>query len=339
MSGRLVTLFGGSGFVGRHVVNRLARAGWKIRVAVRDPEGAKFLKPLGDLGQVSTVYANVTRDETVQAAVAGADVVINLTGILYEKGSVTFEAIHVKGAECVAREASKAGVNHLIHMSALGADPASPSLYARSKAEGEARVKAAFPGATFLRPSVVFGPEDDFFNRFAQMARSLPFLVYFTIDAPALKRDEGVLPRLDLVGSGGPKLQPVYVGNIAEAVQKIMETSDLQGRTWEFGGPSVMSLKNVMEHVMYETRRNKPVLPAPMFVARLQAAILQFLPVPPLTPDMVKLMERDNVVSGTCPGLSDLGIHPEVVEAITPTYLERFRPVHRQIRRVGRQPL
>ena len=145
MNGRLVTIFGGSGFVGRHIVNRLAKAGWKVRVAVRDPEGAKFLKPLGDLGQVSTIYANVTRDETVQAAVTGADVVINLTGILYEKGSVTFDAIHVRGAECIAREAHKADVSHLIHMSALGADPASPSLYARSKAEGEARVKAAFP--------------------------------------------------------------------------------------------------------------------------------------------------------------------------------------------------
>ena len=171
------------------------------------------------------------------------------------------------------------------------------------------------------------------------MARSLPFLVYFTLDAPVLKRDAGSLPRLDLVGSGGPKLQPVYVGDIAEAVHKIMETPDIQGKTWEFGGPRVMSLKDTMDHVMYETRRHKPVLPAPMFVARVQAAILQFLPVPPLTPDMVKLMERDNVVSGTCPGLSDLGIRPETVEAITPTYLERFRPVHRQIRRIGRQPL
>lgn len=339
MTGRLVTIFGGSGFVGRHLVNTLAKAGWRIRAAVRDPEAAKFLKPLGDLGQVAPVYANITREDTVRSAVEGADAVVNLVGILYEKGPVTFDAIHAQGAETVARAAKAAGVSHLVHMSALGADPSSPSAYARSKADGEARVKNTFPGTSIIRPSVVFGQEDDFYNRFGAMARALPFLLYFTTDAPALHKVPGGLPRLDLTGSGGPKMQPVYVGDVAATIRHILEDRSLQGRTWELGGPRIMTLREIMEQVMRETRRGKPVLPAPMIVARIQAALLQFLPVPPLTPDMVKLMERDNVVSGTCPGLADLGIRPETTEAIIPSYLERFRPTHRQIRRIGRQPM
>lgn len=339
MTERLVTIFGGSGFVGRHLVNKLTKAGWRIRVAVRDPEGAKFLKPLGDLGQVSPVYANITREDTVRSAVQGASAVINLVGILYEKGPVSFDAIHVVGAETIARLAREAGVQHLVHMSALGADPSSPASYARSKAEGETRVKTAFPGASILRPSVIFGPEDDFYNRFGAMARALPFLLYFTTDAPALRKAPGELPRLDLVGSGGPKLQPVYVGDVAEVICRILDDRSQQGKLWELGGPRVMTLKEIMEQVMRETRRGKPVLPAPMAVARIQAALLQFLPVPPLTPDMVKMMERDSVVSGTCPGLAELGIRPETTEAIIPSYLERFRPTHRQIRRIGRQTL
>lgn len=334
---RLVTIFGGSGFVGRHLVNKLAEQGWRVRVAVRDVEAAKFLKPLGDLGQISVVAASVLNEDSVRRAVAGADAVVNLVGILYESGKATFQAIHADGAGLIARAAKDAGVKTLVHMSALGADRASSAAYARTKAEGEERVRAAFPGAVIMRPSVIFGPEDGFYNRFAALARLLPVLPYFSSDAPALRRDAGGLPALDLYGEGGPKFQPVYVGDVADAFVKALEDPQHAGKTFELGGPQVLTLRDVMRQVSRETRRNRLVLPVPMWVARLQAAFLQFLPSPPLTPDQVRLMERPNVVSGDFPGLTDLGIAPEPAEAILPQYMDRFRPMHRQIRRLGRR--
>ncbi|MFA7430290.1 MAG: complex I NDUFA9 subunit family protein [Rhodospirillaceae bacterium] len=334
---RLVTIFGGSGFVGRHLVNKLASHGWRIRVAVRDVEAAKFVKPLGDLGQISVVAADLLNEGSVQRAIAGADAVVNLVGILHEGGKATFSAIHAEGAGRVARAAKAAGVTTLVHMSALGADRASNAAYARTKAEGEEQVRAAFPTAIIMRPSVIFGPEDGFYNRFAAMARYFPVLPYFAADAPALRRDKGGLPVLDLFGEGGPKFQPVYVGDVAEAFVKALEDGQLAGKTFELGGPQVLSLRDVMTQVSHETRRNRLVLPLPMWVARLQAAFLQFLPNPPLTPDQVRLMERPNVVSGDFPGFADLGIQPEPAEAILPQYMDRFRPMHRQIRRLGRR--
>lgn len=334
---RLVTIFGGSGFVGRHLVNKLAERGWRVRVAVRDVEAAKFLKPLGDLGQISVVAADLLKDESVVRAVSGADAVVNLIGILHESGKATFDAIHAEGAGRIARAAQSAGVKTLVHMSALGADRASPAAYARSKAEGEEQMRAAFPTAVVMRPSVIFGPEDGFYNRFAGMARLFPVLPYFASDAPALRRDKGGMPTLDIFGAGGPTFQPVYVGDVAEAFVKALEDPQLAGKTFELGGPQVLTLRDVMKQVSVETRRNRPVVPVPMWVARLQAAFLQFLPNPPLTPDQIRLMERPNVVSGDFPGLADLGIKPEPAEAILPQYMDRFRPMHRQIRRLGRR--
>lgn len=337
MADRLITVFGGSGFIGRHLVRKLAEDGWRVRVAVRDPEGAIFLKPLGDLGQITPVAASLLHPESVKRACDGADAVVNLVGILSESGKATFQAIHADGAALVAEAAKAAGAKHLVHVSALGADPQSPSKYARSKAEGEARVQAAFPDAVILRPSVIFGADDGFLNRFGAMARLLPFLVYFSKDALSVKKASCGAPMLDVFGTGGPKFQPVYVGDVASTIIKALDDPNLAGKTLELGGPHVYTLRQLMEHVSHETRRNRPVLPAPMWVARLNAAFLQFLPNPPLTPDQVTLLQSDNVVSGRYPGLQDIGIHPETLEAITPSYLDRFRPLHRQIRRLGKK--
>lgn len=337
MAERLITVFGGSGFVGRHLVNKLADEGWRVRVAVRDPEAAKFLKPLGDLGQITPVAASLLDAESVKRACAGADAVVNLVGILHESGKATFQAMHADGAALVAEAAKAAGVQTLVHMSALGADANSPSRYARSKAEGEQRVRTAFPSATIVRPSVIFGPEDGFYNRFAAMARLLPVLVYFCKDAPGLTREHGCIPALDLYGAGGPKLQPVYVENVASAIVKALKDPAMAGQTYELGGPRAYSLREIMEQVSSETRRNRLVLPAPMWLAKIQAAFLQFLPNPPLTPDQVALLQSDNVLTGAYPGLVELGITPESVEAVIPTYLDRFRPMHRQIRRLGKK--
>lgn len=331
MADRLVTVFGGSGFVGRHLINKLADDGWRVRVAVRDTESAKFLKPLGELGQIAPIAADVTRPDTVAAAVDGADAVVNLVGVLTEKGKATFQAIHADGAANVAEAAKAAGVKTLLHMSALGASKDSASRYAQTKADGEERVRAAFPEAVIFRPSVIFGPEDGFYNLFGAMARALPVLVYFAKDAPGLH--DG---KIDFYGAGGPKFQPVYVGDVADAMMRALTDPAQAGKTFELGGPEVLTMRQVMQQVARETRRDRPVVPAPMWVAKVQAGFLQFLPNPPLTPDQVRLMEQDNVISGAFPGLSDLGIEPELAEAVLPTYLERFRPLHRQIRRLGR---
>jgi NADH dehydrogenase len=337
MADRLITIFGGSGFVGRHLVNKLTTQGWRVRVAVRDVEAAKFLKPLGDLGQVSIVTASLLNAESVKRACQGADAVVNLVGILYESGKSTFQAIHADGAAMVAEAAKAAGVKTLVQMSALGADPASPSRYARSKAEGEDRVRALFPNAIILRPSVIFGPEDGFYNRFAAMARLLPVLVYFCKDAPGLVRGPSGIPAVDFYGAGGCKMQPVYVGDVTEAFLKVLDDKAAAGKTYELAGPTAYSLRQIMEQVAHETRRKRLVLPAPIWLAKIQAAILQFLPNPLLTPDQVALLQVDNLPSGTLPGLADLGIKPETVEAVIPSYLDRFRPMHRQIRRLGKK--
>jgi NADH dehydrogenase len=335
MAERLVTVFGGSGFVGRHLINMLADDGWRVRVAVRDPEGAKFLKPLGELGQIVPVAADVTKPDSVAAAVENASVVVNLVGVLTEKGKATFQAIHAEGAATVAAAAKAAGAGRFLHMSALGADKDSPSRYARSKADGEERVRAAFPEATIFRPSVIFGPEDEFYNMFGAMARALPVLVYFAKDAPGVRLEAG-RPVLDVFGAGGPRFQPVYVGDVADAMMRVIADPAQAGKTFELGGPRVYSMREIMQQVAAETHRKRPVLPLPLWVAKVQAKVLQFLPNPPLTPDQIRLMEQDNVLSGAFPGLKDLGIEPELTDAILPAYLERFRPLHRQIRRLGK---
>jgi uncharacterized protein YbjT (DUF2867 family) len=335
MDRRVVTVFGGSGFIGRHLVRRLAKDGWLVRVAVRDIEAAMFLKPAGDVGQIVLVPASVTRAETVENAVAGANAVVNLVGILAESGKRTFESIHVDGAKTVATAAAKAGVERLVQVSAIGADEESDSVYAQSKAAGEAAVFKAFPGASVVRPSVVFGAEDKFFNMFAFMARLSPVLPVFGCPTvPSLSWDaETGKPVIDIYGDGGTRMQPVHVGDVADAIARILADSDTKGKTYELGGPQILSFKEIMEIMLRVIRRRRLLMPVPFAIVSLKAWFLEKLPNPLLTRDQVKLLKSDNVVSEGALGLSDLGIDPAPVETILPTYLARFRPQWAQRRR------
>ena len=306
MAERVVTVFGGSGFIGRHLIGRLARQGWIVRVAVRRPSRAGFLKPMGDVGQVTPIRAPIQDRIAVESAVAGADAVINLVGILYERGPQTFAAVHAQGAQAVAAAAAAAGVARLVQVSALGADLHGAADYARSKGAGEAAVRTAFPNAVILRPSVVFGPEDGFFNRFAMIARLSP-----------------VLP---LIGGGGTRFQPVYVGDVADAIAKSVGDPACAGRTYELGGPHVYTFKELMELLLRQIHRRRLLVPWPFALAELQAAFFELLPVPPLTRDQVRLLRRDNVVADGALTLADLGIAATAAEAILPSYLDRHRP-------------
>lgn len=318
MKNRLVTVFGGSGFVGRYIVRHLAEAGARVRVAVRDTEKAYFLKTCGDLGQVSLVPASVMSDQDVADAVEGADWVINCVGILYERGKRTFQAVHTDSAERIAKAAASAGASKLLHVSALGADKNSPSAYARSKAAGEHAVLAAFPQATIFRPSVIFGPEDGFFNMFGDMARISPVLPYLS----------EVVPHAE--GGGSTKFQPVYVDDVARAAVTALNDDAHGGKTFELVGPAVLSMLEALQMVRRYTDRTPWIIGMPFWLGRIQAAFLQFLPKPLLTPDQVKLLQIDNVADGTRPGLADLGVTATTVETIVPTYLRRFRPYQQQ---------
>ena len=304
----LVTIFGGSGFLGRHIVRALARRRYRIRVAVRRPDLAGHLQPLGGVGQIHTVQANVRYGRSIEAAARDSDIIINLTGILHERGRQRFESVHHVGAEGIALAANAFGAR-MIHLSALGADENSPSLYARTKALGEKAVLAAVPTATVFRPSVVFGPEDDFFNRFAALARMSPFL--------------------PLIGGGLMRFQPVFVGDVAEAVAAAVEEKTRAGATYELGGPEVLTMRQVMEYVLKTIDRKRLLVPLPFEIAKLQAKILQPLPKPPLTPDQVELLKADNVVSDAAKAqdrtLQSLGIEPISIAVVVPTYLWRFR--------------
>ena len=302
---RVATVFGGAGFIGRHVVQRLARQGFVVRVAGRDTEKAGRLRTLGAVAQVVPVRASLTEDASVARAVAGAEVVVTLVGILFEKKRGDFARIHAEGAGRVARLAAAAGVRRLVHISAIGADPASESLYARSKAEGEAAVREAFPQATIRRPSVVFGPEDQFFNRFGGLAALLP-----------------VMP----VVQGGTRFQPVYVGDVADAVMAAIYSDDAPGRTYELGGPRVMTMREVLEFVLEQTGRRRLLVAMPEGLVRVQARLGEMLPTPPLTRDQLILLGRDNVVDDGALALRDLGIEPKAAAAIAPAYLARYRP-------------
>ncbi|KAF0223061.1 MAG: hypothetical protein FD176_2227 [Rhodospirillaceae bacterium] len=325
MNRQVVTVFGGSGFIGRQVVKRFAKAGWIVRAAMRDTVAGAVLRPMGEPGQVTPIRADITDPAAIAAAVNGAHCVVNLVGILFEKGKRRFDAVHTQGAANVARAARAAGVGSLVHMSALGADKGSASAYSRSKALGEEAVLAAFPTATILRPSVVFGPDDDFFNRFAKLARLSPVLPVFTNDGFKPTRTESGYG-LDLFGSGGPTFQPVYVGDVADAVFRAATDGAAAGKIYELGGPRRYTMKEIMETVRTGTGLCRLLVPLPFFVARIQAAFLKFLPTPPLTPDQVILMRSDNVVRGGKPGLAELGISATACEAIVPIYLARFAP-------------
>ena len=320
MATRLVTVFGASGFVGRHVVQRLAAKGVQVRAAVRNPNEALFLKPMGDVGQITPVQANIRDAAQVRAAVTGADAVVNLVGILYESRKQRFDAVQTTGADTIAKAARAAGCGRLVHLSALGAASLSPSRYARSKAAGEEAVRAAFPDAVILRPSVLFGPQDGFFNRFAAMAQFSPFLPVFGCPFPRLNHG-----KLNLYGSGGTKFQPVYVGDVADAVLKGLEDEATKGKTYELGGPRVYSFLEIMRMVMAETDRCRLIVPVPFWVGSILALFSELWPVPPITRDQIRLLKADNVVSGKLPTLRDLGIEPTAAEVIVPTYLDVFR--------------
>jgi uncharacterized protein YbjT (DUF2867 family) len=304
-SAKLVAIFGGSGFLGRHIVRALARDGWRVRVGVRHPNTAHFLRPMGAVGQIQILKANLLKSDDVAEMMGEAKAVINLVGILFERGSQSFRAVHVEGAAALARAAADHGVGRLIHFSALGASDESPSHYARSKAEGEKRVRAAFPNATIMRPSVVFGPEDEFFNRFAALARMSP-----------------VLP---LIGGGHTRFQPVYAGDVALATLAALGNSSAESETFELGGPEIMTLNEVMQYVLRETHRRRLLINLPFGLAKFQAGFLGLLPKPPLTVDQVRLLQADNVVTPGAAGLAELGVTPTTIEAIVPAYLWRFR--------------
>src|SRR5882672_7212707 len=304
----LVTVFGGSGFLGRHVVRALAKRGYRIRVACRRPDLAGHLQPLGRVGQIHAVQANLRYPGSVEAAARDADVVINLVGILFERGRQKFEAVQAFGAEAVALAAAAYGAR-LVHVSAIGADEDAPSLYARSKAMGEKLVLAAMPDAVILRPSVVFGPEDDFFNKFAAIAR--------------------IAPALPLVGGGHTRFQPVFAGDVAAAVLAAVEGRTMDGQTYELGGPDVKTFKELMEFVLATIERRRLLVPIPFALASFQAMFLQFMPKPLLTPDQVELLKSDNVVSEAAKRegrtLEVLGIAPIDMAVVVPSYLWRFR--------------
>lgn len=311
--GRLATVFGGSGFVGRHAVRALARRGFRIRAAVRRPDLAGHLQPMGGVGQIQPVQANLRYPDSIDRCVAGADVVVNLVGILASSGRQTFDAVHVKGARAVAKAAKAAGAKTLIHVSAIGADTRSSSNYARSKAAAEAAVLAEFPDAIILRPSIVFGPEDDFFNRFAAMA--------------------ALAPLLPLIGGGRTKFQPVFAGDVAEAIAEVACGRAHPGTVYELGGPEVMTFRHLLDQVKLWADRKPGYLPVPFFVAKLVALLTWPLPnaLRPLTLDQVRMLQRDNVVSAAAETegrtLAGLGItSPHGVESIVPDYLERYRP-------------
>jgi NADH dehydrogenase len=317
-TGRLVTVFGGSGFVGRQVVRALARRGWRVRVATRRPDLAFHLQPLGRVGQIHAVQANVRYPASVAAALRDSEAVINLVGILDQFGAQRFETLHTFGARVVAKAAKEAGITHFVHMSALGAAPQSASVYAATKARGEAEVLAAFPEAVIIRPSIIFGADDHFFNRFAAMAR--------------------IMPALPLIGGGTTKFQPVFVGDVAQTFALALEGKARPGTIYELGGPEIKSFRELMEFILKVTERKRLLVPIPFPIAGLMARGTEiaravscglFSETFVITRDQVKLLQTDNVVSAQAIAenrtLSALGIVPESYETIVPTYLHRFR--------------
>ena len=304
----LVTVFGGSGFLGRHVVRALAKLGYRVRVAVRRPELAGFLQPQGRVGQIHAVQANVRHPASVEAAAREADVVINLVGILFERGRQTFDAVQSTGAETVALAAASVGAR-MIQVSAIGADESAPSRYARSKALGEKLVLSAAPSAVILRPSVLFGPEDDFFNKFAAIAR--------------------FSPALPLVGGGHTRFQPIFAGDVASAIVAAIEGHADDGEIYEVGGPEVYSFKELMQFMLATVGRQRLLIPIPFALAKFQAGLLQLMPKPLLTPDQVELLRDDAVVSDKAKRegrtLEALGVEPLAMATVVPSYLWRFR--------------
>lgn len=304
----LVTVFGGSGFVGTQVVRFLAKAGWRIRVAVRNPNLAYKMRLLGDVGQVDIVQANVRDPDSLARALDGATAAVNLVAVLHEAGRQKFDALHVEGARNVAEAARAAGVTRLVQVSALGADANGPSRYSRSKAAGEAAVRAIYPDAVIVRPSVIFGQGDGFFNRFASLAQ--------------------FAPALPLIGGGESRFQPVYVGDVGRAIARAVTDPACAGQTYELGGPAVLTFRELMEKMLAETGQKRFLVPLPFGVAGLLGRVgdvVGGLIPPPVTSDQVESLKADNVVGGSYPGLAELGVTPTTLEAILPSYLYSYR--------------
>lgn len=337
MGRRIATVFGGSGFLGRHIVKRLAEQGYTVRVAVRDVESAMCVKPYGDPGQIILQACNVRKADMVEKSVSGSDVVINLVGLLSQWGKQTFGAVHVEGAANIARACAKDGVANLIHLSALGADEKAEAEYARTKAEGEKAVLDAYPTATILRPSVVFGPEDGFFNLFAGIMRFTPALPVIGAPLiPQVKFENGELD-INLYGDGGAKLQPVYVGDVAQAAVNAIDNEDAKGKVFELGGPEVMTFMGIMKRILKHTERSRILAPVAIPFAKILGGIIGFLPNPILTRDQVTMLETDNVVSEDALTLKDLGVEPTLADLILPTYLNRFKELKHQARHIERR--
>jgi len=308
-SNKLITIIGGSGFVGRHLVQTLAKQGYRIRIGVRRPDLTGHLQPLGGVGQIMPVQVNVRFPDSIESACQDADVVINLTGILAQSGAQTFEAVHQFGAKAVALAAAQVGAKKLIHMSAIGADENSSSAYGRSKAIGETLVKEAFANATIIRPSIIFGHEDKFFNKIAELARFSMFI--------------------PLIGGGSTRFQPVFVGNVAEAIATIVNSDQMTGKIVELGGPQVFSFKELVEFTLKVTERKRILVPLPWAIAKMVGSVLGALPLSLLTRDQVLMLETDNIVSDQAQKqrrtLDGLGIEPEAIAAQVPGYLFRYR--------------
>ncbi len=305
MSRKVAAVFGGSGFIGRHVVRHLAAEGYTVRIPVRDPEAARFLMTAGAVGQIVPLYADLAEPETIARGVESAALVVNLVGILAETHHGDFQRIQTDGAALIARQAAAVGAARFVHVSAIGANPQSASRYGRTKAFGEQAVIEAFPTATILRPSIVFGPEDQFFNRFAAMAQFSP-----------------VMPLI----AGATRFQPVYVGDVAAAIHHALTTDAPLPGIYELGGPSIASFRELMGFIMKTIHRHRPLLPIPNRIAALQAAIMEHLPGKPFTRDQFLMLNTDNIVAPGARTLADLGITPTSYDLIVPTYLARYRP-------------
>lgn len=307
---KTMCIFGGTGFIGRHLVKKLADDGWQIKVASRSPQKAYFLRPCGTVGQIVPVCCDIMDDKSLRDTIADCDAVVNLVGILYQKGRSTFQRTHAEFPRRLAKISAKAGIRHFVHISALGADKNAASRYQRTKGEGENAVLKAFPNAVILRPSVVFGPEDNFFNMFAGLAQYLPFL--------------------PLIGGGKTKFQPVYVGDVAQAIVNSLNfpqegLDNPQGQVYELGGPEVLSFKEIYQRIFDYTGQVRPLIPLPWSLAKLQAFFMEFLPQPLLTRDQVTSLKTDNIVDPHARTLSDLGIRTTAINMIVPQYLSRFR--------------
>ena len=300
----MVAVLGGSGFLGRYIVQEFARSGALIRVGCRHPEEALFLKTQGEVGQIQLQACNIRDDESVKSFVENADIVINLVGIMYQTGQQTFTKVHAAGAERVARLAKQAGVRQLIHISALGVASDSDSYYSQTKGLAEQLVRQQFPEAVMIKPSLVFGPEDKFFNRFGEMAMYSPILPIF--------------------GGGNTRYQPVYVKDVAEAVFQVAE-QEIKGQAFELGGPEVFTYKEMMQLILAETGRKCLMVPTPVFLGKMVGVFAQMLPKPPLTVDQMKLLSKDNIVQDGAKKLGDLGVAPHSLREILPTYIHRFK--------------